>query len=361
MNEGKYILFFLGALGAFNGLVISLYLLFILRKKTLSSFFLGCLLLALSIRIGKSVFASFNPAIPKIYLQIGLSGCFLIGPFLYYFVRATLASVQQLPRSWKFQMAAMVGIILVPGALFPYQVYPKHWNNYIVYFIYATWFLYMIAAGTALRRQWAKLAARNTAAAASLTNTEKWVMAIYTGSALIFISFSLALLLSSYQIYFSGALIFSLLLYLVIFIMLYKRKSTELFPITAPPRYATKKVNEQEAAALLQALDRLMIEKEMFKNPNLTLPELAKAVNWPGHQLSQVLNDNLGKNFTTFVNEYRIEAACKMIAANHPFSLEAIGYEVGFNSKSTFYTSFRKIKATTPLLYKESLEKRKAS
>jgi YesN/AraC family two-component response regulator len=168
-------------------------------------------------------------------------------------------------------------------------------------------------------------------------------------------------LLSSYQIYFSGALIFSLLLYLVIFIMLYKRKSTELFPITAPPRYATKKVNEQEAAALLQALDRLMIEKEMFKNPNLTLPELAKAVNWPGHQLSQVLNDNLGKNFTTFVNEYRIEAACKMIAANHPFSLEAIGYEVGFNSKSTFYTSFRKIKATTPLLYKESLEKRKAS
>ncbi len=80
----------------------------------------------------------------------------------------------------------------------------------------------------------------------------------------------------------------------------------------------------------------MMVEKEMFKNPGLTLSELAKAINISSHQLSQVLNDNLGKNFTSYINEYRINRACLMIAANHPFSLEAIGYEVGFNSKSTF-------------------------
>jgi AraC-like DNA-binding protein len=100
-----------------------------------------------------------------------------------------------------------------------------------------------------------------------------------------------------------------------------------------------------------------MTGEEMFKNPNLTLNELAKAVNLTSHQLSQVLNDDLGKNFTSYVNEYRINEACRMMTKEHPFSLEAIGYEVGFNSKSTFYSAFKKLKSTTPLLYKAALTK----
>ncbi|PSL47170.1 AraC family transcriptional regulator [Chitinophaga niastensis] len=357
MNEGKYILFFLGGLGAFNGLVISIYLLFLSRKKNLSAFFLGCLLLMLSIRIGKSVFVYFNPALPKIYLQIGLSACFLIGPALYYFVRSTLEQRTNFPRSWKLQIAALVGIILLTGILFPYAIYPRYWNHYIVYFIYAEWLLYMIATAIALRQQWAKLFVRTPGA----SNPEKWLLAIYAGNALIFLSFLLSLFLApQYNIYFSSALIFSFLLYLVIFVLLYRKKTNDLFN-TAPPRYTVKKISDHDAATLLNALDQLMVEKELYKNPNLTLGELAKAVNLSSHQLSQVLNDNLGKPFSSFINEYRINAACKMITANHPFSLEAIGYEVGFNSKSTFYASFKKIKGTTPLLYKERLDKSKAS
>jgi AraC-like DNA-binding protein len=120
-------------------------------------------------------------------------------------------------------------------------------------------------------------------------------------------------------------------------------------------------VSDDDAASLIQALDQLMLGKEMYKNPNLTLGELAKAVSLPSHQLSQVLNDSLGKNFTSFVNGYRINAACKMIADDHPFSLEALGYEVGFNSKSTFYSSFKKARGTTPLQYKEQIGKDKIS
>lgn len=355
MNEGKYILFFLGGLGAFNGLVIGIYLLFLSRKKNLPTFFLGCLLLMLSIRIGKSVFAYFDPTLPRTYRQIGLSACFLIGPALYYFVRSTLEQITVFPRSWKFQIAALVGGIVLTGLLFPYAAYPPYWNHYIVYFIYAGWLLYMIATAAVLRRQWAKLFT------AALTGPEKWLLTIYAGNALIFLSFLAALVLPPhYDIYFSGALIFSFLLYFVIFMLLYRRKTSDLFNI-APSRYAVKKVSDHDAAGLLHTLDQLMAEKETYKNPNLTLGELAKAVNLSSHQLSQLLNDNLGKNFTSFINEYRINAACKMIAADHPFSLEALGYEVGFNSKSTFYASFKKIMGTTPLLYKEGLRESKIS
>lgn len=362
MNTSKYILFFLGGLGAFNGVVIGIYLILLARKKNLPTFFLGCLLLALSIRVGKSVFVYFNPGLAKTYLQIGLSACFLIGPALYYFVRSTLEQINTFPRLWKLQIAALVGVIVFTGILFPYVTYPGYWNHYFIYFIYGVWFLYMVATAVVLRRQWSKIFAKGTISLAGLNNQEKWLLAIYASNAMICLSFQLSLLFAvNANVYFSGAMIFSFLLYLIVLVLLYRRKTSDLFNMVPPPRNPAKKVSDEDAASVLSTLDQLMSAKEIYKNPNLTLGELAKAVNMPSHQLSQVLNDNLGKNFTSFVNEYRISAACKMIADDHPFSLEALGYEVGFNSKSTFYSSFKKARGTTPLQYKERIGKDKIS
>jgi AraC-type DNA-binding domain-containing proteins len=96
-------------------------------------------------------------------------------------------------------------------------------------------------------------------------------------------------------------------------------------------------------------------DKALYKDPNLKLNDLAQHINISMHQLSQLLNDNLGKSFSTYINEYRIAEACKLITTNERLTFEAIGYEVGYNSKSTFYAAFRKIKDMTPALYKESV------
>jgi AraC-like DNA-binding protein len=354
MNDSKYILFFLGSLGAFNGLILGAWLLFLSRKKNLPNLFLGCLLLALSIRIGKSVFVWFDPALPKIYLQIGMSGCFLIGPALFYYVRSAIGQVTTLPRQWKWQIAALIGLILLVGVLYPYAAYPRLWNQYFFKIIYTEWFIYIVASAISLRSQLAKLF--NKTSRSSLKVIEKWVLSIFLANAVIFLSFFLAPVTHQHNLYFGGSLIFSFVLYTIIFVLLYRRKTDDLF-YQAPNKYVNKKVSDDNASALLGKLEQVMVEKEMYKNPNLTVSELAKAVNISGHQLSQLLNDNLGKNFTSYINEYRINEACKMMAANHPFSLEALGYEVGFNAKSTFYTSFKKLKGTTPLLYKEGLTK----
>lgn len=99
MSIGQQILFSVSALGAFNGFVLSLYL-FVSKKNTsTAAFFLGILLLAISIRAGKSVFLYFNPQLPKIYLQAGLSACFLIGPALYFFFKSALMKVARVPVS----------------------------------------------------------------------------------------------------------------------------------------------------------------------------------------------------------------------------------------------------------------------
>jgi AraC-like DNA-binding protein len=94
-----------------------------------------------------------------------------------------------------------------------------------------------------------------------------------------------------------------------------------------------------------------MNEKSLYKNPNLNLQDLSREVNISSHQLSQFLNNNLGKNFTSFVNEFRINEACRIITSNDKLTLESVGYDVGFNSKSTFFAAFKKHTGTTPLNY----------
>ena len=92
----------------------------------------------------------------------------------------------------------------------------------------------------------------------------------------------------------------------------------------------------------------------MYKDENLKLNDVAKKLNIISHRLSQLLNDNMGKSFSAFVNEYRIEAAKKMILQQSHLTLEAIGYECGFSSQSNFYATFKKITGTTPARYKKS-------
>lgn len=97
-----------------------------------------------------------------------------------------------------------------------------------------------------------------------------------------------------------------------------------------------------------------MQKKKLFENPNLKLADVAKELNIQPHNLSQYLNDNSGKSFALFLNEYRIEAAKLLLLKNNEYTTEAIGYECGFNSKSTFYSTFKKITGYTPAVYRQN-------
>jgi len=353
----QYILFFFGILGAFNGLLLGIYFMFVLRTRSLVNYFLGFLLMVLSIRIGKSVFVYFNPNLAKIYLQIGLSACFLIGPALYYYVRSFLTQPVKMPSSWKWTISGLSALIILFGILYPYAVYSRLWSQYVIRIIYGEWFLYVAVTVFHLSTiAWRRLSAEGTD---RFKPGEKWLLTIVAINVIIFLTYFLAMAVKpSFLLYYSGSVIFSCCLYAVIlFLLIRKQTGLLLNPSVFSAKPVTRKVYNGDVSLILNRVENLMIDQKIFKDPHLNLTELAKVVGVSGHQLSAILNDHAGKNFTTFVNEYRISEACSMITANHPFSLEAIGYEVGFNSKSTFYTAFKKLKATTPSLYKESMTK----
>ncbi len=344
MDIGKELLFFFSALGAFNGIILGVYFFFFTKKKYLTNYFLGALLFALSIRIGKSVFVYFDPALPKMYLQFGLTACFFIGPCLYYFLRSAVEEVNIMPKSWKISLLFWGIMIIIVGILYPYEYYPKLWGRYLIKVIYFQWFIYILFSAYTIRTILKKIVDRRQKA----TPSEIWFGMLFLGNFLLFLFYFLAIMRAPAATYISGAMVFSFILYLIISILLYRKKTDDLFLLNNQ-RYSGRKIDLEEAKILAEKLERIMIDKSLYKNPNLSLHHLAKELNITSHQLSQFLNNNLGKNFTSFINEFRINEACKIITSDNKLTLESVGYDVGFNSKSTFFATFKKYTGTTPL------------
>jgi AraC-like DNA-binding protein len=97
-----------------------------------------------------------------------------------------------------------------------------------------------------------------------------------------------------------------------------------------------------------------MENKKPYLDFDLTLQKLATQLDLPEKELSLLINQKIGKHFFDFINEYRIEDA-KMLLKNQPqLTVLEILYEVGFNSKSSFYTAFKKETNITPSDYRKS-------
>ncbi|RPE12759.1 AraC family transcriptional regulator [Chitinophaga lutea] len=350
MNLGQQILFLVSALGACNGILLGIYLFRTKKQRSVAAVLLGILLLALSIRVGKSVLLFFNPQLSRIILQIGLTACFLIGPSLYYFLKSAITKPVKIPAMWKWVWGAQLGIILVAGFIAPYKVNPWIWNKVFVFIVYGQWAAYVVASGFLIRNY---LKALFTDASA-LNNTEKLWLLVYLGNCVIFLGYLVSWIGIVNVIYMTGPISFSFMLYITMGFIMYGTSFENETPQDKPER---KRIAEGSAQLWTEKLEKAVQENDLYKNPNLKLNDLAQQINISGHQLSQLLNDNLGKSFSTFINEYRINEACKLIESSRHLTFEAIGYDVGYNSKSTFYAAFRKIKGTTPALYKEQLEK----
>lgn len=104
-----------------------------------------------------------------------------------------------------------------------------------------------------------------------------------------------------------------------------------------------KKINSTTTSKIIAELYNLMEEKEVYKDPLLSRLDLAKKLDTNENYLSKIVNQEINKSIIQFVNEYRIEAAKKLLQDSvfNKYSIEAIGMEAGFKSKSAFYNSFK--------------------
>ena len=106
-------------------------------------------------------------------------------------------------------------------------------------------------------------------------------------------------------------------------------------------------------------LGYLMNEEKLFKNPDLGRDLIADRLQISTGYLTEIVKATPEKGFIDYVNKFRVEEAKKMLSNPifDQFSINAIGMEAGFNSKSAFYRAFQKFTGNTPGDYKKKNKK----
>ncbi|GGD19422.1 hypothetical protein GCM10011368_21690 [Hyunsoonleella pacifica] len=117
---------------------------------------------------------------------------------------------------------------------------------------------------------------------------------------------------------------------------------------------AKRKTNQDK----YQDIYDVIISKRLFLNSKMSLSLLSKELNISESYLSQIINQNSGKNYSTIINELRVEYAKKLLLDKEysNYTITALGLESGFNTKTSFYSIFKKHTGKTPNEYKKSVQ-----
>lgn len=120
------------------------------------------------------------------------------------------------------------------------------------------------------------------------------------------------------------------------------------------PKYEKSALTPAAATRIERKLRAAMVDDHLHRDANLSLWDLAQHVGASPNYISQTLNEAIGMSFFDFVNGHRIAEAQSLLRTTNDTVL-AICYAVGFNSRSSFYTAFRKVTGQTPAAYRKTL------
>ncbi|MFH7013569.1 helix-turn-helix domain-containing protein [Flavobacterium sp. FlaQc-52] len=159
----------------------------------------------------------------------------------------------------------------------------------------------------------------------------------------------------------------------VYFVAYHSIKQKELFPVGYVPEKETeiftaqyegstpknKLFDDKELVLYKNKLLQLMSEEKPYLDTELNLIKLSDMLGLSGHQLSYIINNGFDENFFYFVNKFRVQKAKELLEKqdNDKFTILAVGYDAGFNSKTSFNTTFKKMTGETPSDYRKKHSK----
>lgn len=110
--------------------------------------------------------------------------------------------------------------------------------------------------------------------------------------------------------------------------------------------------------AAFHAIEHCIKSQQLFLNPQLGIQDVAQALDLSVSKLSKLISTHSPYHFTDLINNYRVQHALKLLQDKdfEAYTIDAIGLESGFNSKSAFYNAFKKAYAQTPSAYRNSAD-----
>ena len=109
---------------------------------------------------------------------------------------------------------------------------------------------------------------------------------------------------------------------------------------------------EQNSARIISEMEN----QQFYLNEELTLHSFAKEINMSSRLISSCVNKNMGYNFNEWVNNYRVDKALQIIKSDEKnmLSIEGIGSDSGFKSRSAMYAAFKKKLGHSPGFYRKN-------
>ncbi len=117
------------------------------------------------------------------------------------------------------------------------------------------------------------------------------------------------------------------------------------------PAKDTNEAAAQRLHTVFETISKIASDPAFFCSPTASLEEMAQLASTNVKYVSQAVNEFAGVNFRTFINNFRVRHACRLIEENPAISAAELGDEVGFQSPSAFIAAFRKFTGKTPSLY----------
>lgn len=136
--------------------------------------------------------------------------------------------------------------------------------------------------------------------------------------------------------------------------------ATDVEAKDAETKYEGSNLSEEDKKEIKAAILRVM-ETDALYSPELTLASFSKLVGRHPKAVSQVIHEEFGCNYSTYVNRARIVEVCRRVDMPQyaHLSMEAIGESVGFNSRTTFSVNFRRFTGLGIRAYRQEAQQHK--
>lgn len=342
----------------FQGLLFAAFLLLGRRQYgKRSNFYLALFSLILSVQAGEMILRNLE-ILPQFYLDNYCFYGFVYGPLLYLYTRSSLETSRAITKDiLHFLPAALV--------FFSPVVYPQFCLQ-MGMSLYFSLFLYCLLSLLNIRRYWEVVRRVRSSAKEEQSRWLIWVILIFLS--VVILDFIDNVIFKIYLL--QGLSLTSIVLLLMVNVFFFKamlfpdifkqisQVDKELATVLEIGKGDIKQpqspsVQEKED---LQRIKNLIQDKKLFSNPALSLNQLADEMGLPARYISGLINSYQGKNFMTFINEFRICCAKDLIETNEDpgYTIAEAMYESGFNSKSSFNTLFKKLVGQTPSEFRKN-------
>ncbi len=296
----KTFLLIISILGIVNSFIIIIYSFVTKKGNKTTNILFAFLIIALTVRISKSILLTFSDGLHDILLTLGLSGFYAIGPVYMLFIDSIVNDKFHLKRKHFLHFLPAFFVLLTWFEL-DYIRSDYYLWNFFYQIIILQYIIYMIVAITKTNKLKEDL--------------KKLKFELNILSVVLLLIWFLYFLnaVTHFFPYIAGALIYSVIVYFAINLIINKGFVLDFNLFT---KYQKTGLNEDNIKSIADKLTFLFEKDKVFKSNTISLVKLAKMLNTSTHQLSQVINSEKHQTYYELLAYYRIEEAKKLIADN---------------------------------------------